>query len=335
MKTYQVIKPVFYCFFLALCVFSLNAQQNLVPNGSFEEYDTCPVSNNLNDGQFERCKGWWSPTLGTPDYFNQCNNNINGVVGVPNNFWGYQEPFEGNGYVGFGAISWTKDSIKVTGLEYIQTKLNQSLAPCKNYYFRMYISCANGSPYGVGRVGAYVSKLSLHNVNLNVLEAIPQIIHQGPPLIDTLFWSKIEGTFTAEGGEKFLTIGYFFNILTNDTAFIQQYSNINEVGAYYYVDNVSLYEVNDNSQQPCSFHLEIPNVFTPNNDGVNDVLDLSEYVDFIENIRIINRWGNTVKVFTKNDPIWDGGNCVDGIYYYLIEDEKFKTKQTGFIHLIR
>jgi hypothetical protein len=58
-------------------------------------------------------------------------------------------------------------------------------------------------------------------------------------------------------------------------------------------------------------------------------------MDFIEKIRIINRWGNTVTVLTKNNPIWDGSSCGDGIYYYMIEDEKIKTKQTGFIHLVR
>ena len=68
---------------------------------------------------------------------------------------------------------------------------------------------------------------------------------------------------------------------------------------------------------------------------INDIIDLSLYLDFIDNARIINRWGNTVAILTKDNPIWDGSNCTDGIYYYLIEDEKIKTKQNGFIHLMR
>lgn len=77
----------------------LRSQENLVPNGSFEEFWQCPVGNDLNDGQFERCKYWWKPTTsGTADYFNECH--TGGIVGVPNNFWGYQEAFHGKGYVG-------------------------------------------------------------------------------------------------------------------------------------------------------------------------------------------------------------------------------------------
>lgn len=332
MKTYQVIKPVFYCFFLALCVFSLKAQQNLVPNGSFEEYSECPAANDLNDGQFERCKGWWSPTLGTPDYFNKCNNNINGVVGVPNNFWGYQEPFEGNGYVGFGTISWNSDN-NFLGNEYLRTKLLFPLKPCVSYQISMYVSLTNYSTHGVSKIGACFSKENNFVDTQKPILEIPQFEFSGDPIGDTMNWTKIEGMFIADGGEEYLTIGYFHNDVTNDTVFIHDWGF--DFAPYYYIDNVSLYEMNDSIHQPCNVHLEIPNVFTPNNDGTNDIIDLSQYVDFIDRIRILNRWGNTVKIITKDEPIWDGGDCLDGVYYYMVEDEKFKTKQTGFIHLIR
>ncbi|MDD2982363.1 MAG: gliding motility-associated C-terminal domain-containing protein [Crocinitomicaceae bacterium] len=321
-------KTVFFNIFLFF-VFSLTAQQNLVPNGSFEEYYSCPTGNNLNDGQFERCKRWWSPTECSPDYFNVCNNNINGVVGVPNNFWGYQNPFEGNGYVGF--IPVMVDGVEL-GSEYFRTELFFPLKPCVNYHFSMYISLANYSTHGLNKIGAYFSKDNSFQLGCKQLIESSQVKYTGIPIIDSVNWTKIEGTFTAEGGERFLTIGFFDEDI--DTVFVQ-FSLGSYFHPYYYVDNVSLYEVGENLQQPCDFHLEIPNVFTPNNDGTNDVIDLSKYLDFIDNVRIINRWGNTVEILTKDNPIWDGNNCTDGIYYYLIEDEKIKTKQNGFIHLIR
>lgn len=320
-------KTVFFCILLFF-VFSVKAQMNLVPNGSFEEYYSCPTGNNLNDGQFERCKYWWSPTGASPDFFHACNNSVNGIVGVPENFWGYQETYNGKGYVGFVSVMY---SSKLEN-EYFRTKLNKSLKPCSKYHFQMYVNMANYSTHGVGKIGALFTQEDVFHQITGRIDEEAQVTYSGIPIVDSVNWTKIEGSFIAKGGERYLTIGLFDKVL--DTSFVQ-IATAFYFHAYYYVDNVSLYEVDDNLQEPCNFHLEIPNVFTPNNDGTNDVIDLTIYLDFIDNIRIVNRWGNTVKVLTKDNPIWDGSNCVDGIYYYLIEDEKLKIKQNGFIHLIR
>lgn len=69
--------------------------------------------------------------------------------------------------------------------------------------------------------------------------------------------------------------------------------------------------------------LTIPNVFTPNQDGTNDVYlvngkGITEY-----SIIIVNRWGNVV--FESNDISipWDGTSkgtpCLDGVYFYTIK----------------
>lgn len=84
----------------------MSAQQNLVYNGDFEIYDTCPVNiSTPGDLQIEHCLGWTAPTkLGTSDYFNVCNNiTFAYQAGVPKNFFGYQQSFQGNGYSGFYA----------------------------------------------------------------------------------------------------------------------------------------------------------------------------------------------------------------------------------------
>lgn len=71
---------------------------------------------------------------------------------------------------------------------------------------------------------------------------------------------------------------------------------------------------------------ELPNVFTPNGDGVNDILipkknENIQSVDFI----LYNRWG--MIVYKTNDPNinWDGTNyktgqpSSDGVYYYVCD----------------
>jgi gliding motility-associated-like protein len=61
----------------------------------------------------------------------------------------------------------------------------------------------------------------------------------------------------------------------------------------------------------------IPNVFTPNNDGINDTF-------FIRNlptgtiVRIVNRWGKVVFESNNYQNDWNGGEYPDGIYYYTV-----------------
>jgi gliding motility-associated-like protein len=68
---------------------------------------------------------------------------------------------------------------------------------------------------------------------------------------------------------------------------------------------------------------ELPNVFTPNGDGVNDyfIPFPYRYVKDID-LKIFNRWGQVVFTSTDPDIRWDGKNfqsktlCSDGVYYF-------------------
>ena len=333
-------KPVFYILFgLWLCCgLHLTGQVNLVPNGSFEEYSQCPQGNELNNGQFERAVGWWRPTLGTPDYFHRCNNSLGGVVGVPDNFWGHQEAFHGDGYVGLVPIELTTQNDFI-GSEYIQTKLRLSLKPCYWYSFTMYLSLAEFSTHSIERLGAVFSVDTSFNdyTNMNIISVVPNVINTDGHLSDTTNWMKIEGSFIASGSEEFLTIGYFFDDITNDSNRIQFFPLApNIIAPYYYIDDVSLFEIGEADANSCEFFsINLPNVFTPNSDGINDVIDISSQIKFIKSVDILNRWGGIVATLNENNTIWDGANCPEGVYYYLLNYKYFDLQQTGFIHLIR
>lgn len=88
--------------------------------------------------------------------------------------------------------------------------------------------------------------------------------------------------------------------------------------------------------------LETANVFTPNNDGVNDVFQFN-MLNIVEiDFTILNRWGNVMFTTTDVNASWNGkSNGVDaepGVYFYTFkakgaQDEPFEGH--GFIHLVR
>ena len=91
--------------------------------------------------------------------------------------------------------------------------------------------------------------------------------------------------------------------------------------------------------------LNIPNVFTPNGDGKNDVFLVTGVGMQTYSISIFDRWGK--KVFESNDLTsqWDGkikGNeAEEGVYFWLahyrsacvVDAEQIENK--GFVHLLR
>jgi len=97
--------------------------------------------------------------------------------------------------------------------------------------------------------------------------------------------------------------------------------------------------------------LHVPNTFTPNNDGLNDVWKIVYDLNCWEDIEfeIYNRWGN--KVYHgygesyDSYPYWDGSvngsnyYVKDGVYVYLIRGKKVGrtevVKKQGFISIFR
>lgn len=69
---------------------------------------------------------------------------------------------------------------------------------------------------------------------------------------------------------------------------------------------------------PCE--ITIPNIFTPNNDGINDRYFI-DGLDVYRNVffRVYNRWGDTI--YESDNYIngsWRGDDAVDGTYWYVI-----------------
>ena len=85
----------------------------------------------------------------------------------------------------------------------------------------------------------------------------------------------------------------------------------------------------------CSYY-ELPNIFTPNSDNVNDLYHPYPY-KFVESIdmKIYNRWGDLVFETTDPDINWDGKDIKtnklvsEGVYYYICD--VYEERLTGRI----
>lgn len=325
-------------FVFIICIFCFWTPadaQNLIYNGSFEEYYSCPQGNDLNDGQLEKAKGWWKPTYGTSDYYNACNN---GIVNVPNNFWGYQPAQDGQAYVGFGAIDFS-NSGEIFGMEFVQTKLREQFKPCVEYNLTMYISLADKSTHGFGDIAIFYSSDSLSEFIDTGISLSPSVVNDSNPITDTIGWTEISLNYVANGTEKFVTIGYHGHNVTNDTIIVDTTDPFGgENVGYYYLDNVSIIELYSVPLEECNIgEISLPNVITPNNDGVNDVLDIQSYSHLKPIVKIVNRWGNTVALLDQNNLVWTGTNENEGVYFYLMEYTVGNNQytQNGFIQLLR
>jgi gliding motility-associated-like protein len=90
--------------------------------------------------------------------------------------------------------------------------------------------------------------------------------------------------------------------------------------------------------------LDIPNVFTPNNDGFNDKFFIETYGEFdLANMKIYSRWG--VLVWESNVPteFWDGKDrkgqeLPSGTYFFIYHTKSIAGKDyesSGSITLLR
>jgi gliding motility-associated-like protein len=97
----------------------------------------------------------------------------------------------------------------------------------------------------------------------------------------------------------------------------------------------------------CSYY-ELPNIFTPNSDNINDLFHPLPY-KFVEkvDIKFYNRWGQEVFETTDPDINWNGDDMKtnkplpEGVYYYIgdVYEKRltgtFPRSLSGFIQLVR
>jgi len=226
--------------FIMGSAFAIKAQ-NLIPNPSFENA-ICPTGYNGTASQVTLyMNDWYAATCASPDIMTTCSNHSNTTI--PNILFGYQYARTGNNFAGFGFYnSW---------YEYLGVKLTQPLVAGKVYNVSFYASCANSVDKATDALGIYFSQTEIKCISGfsgPVLNYTPQVAQTpGIFLNDTLGWQQVSGSFTAQGGEEYIVIGYF---KPWNSANFQSINNLTGTKCYYYVDDFSVEEAIPLPTQP-------------------------------------------------------------------------------------
>lgn len=124
---------------------------------------------------------------------------------------------------------------------------------------------------------------------------------------DNYFWNFGDGQFSSEFSPT-----HFYNQEGFYTVTLISSTNVNCADTF----SLGLYRVT-NVQQ-----VLIPNAFTPNNDGLNDVLEIVLYGVESYQIEIFDRWGKFIFANASATDFWDGtinGQPVqEGVYVYKL-----------------
>lgn len=155
--------------------------------------------------------------------------------------------------------------------------------------------------------------------------------------------APIKATFKANpsdlGGYSPIYEWRFYESENGDTPFLVRYDEnteytFNESGSFtvqLYVSFVNGSDTIEYSQENAftisisTSKLEIPNAFSPNGDGQNDIFKVKEGYQSIVSFHgyIFNRWGKKIYDWADIDGGWDGTingrDAKDGVYYVIIK----------------
>ncbi len=211
---------VFFSFLLFLTfIFEMNTiAQNLVPDPGFEIRHRLPKR---KDNSVSCTKHWQCPmAYGAADYYHK---NGKGHGRAPGNIFGRQKPHSGDAYGGM--------CIRKKFIEYVETKLNDTLVMDQIYVVEFYVSRAERSLGSVKEFGVlFTDKISMGITGVGIPKepGVEMIKKRG--FRKKGRWMKFSAVYTAKGGETAMIIGHF------------NHSKVKRFRGYahYYVDDVSV-----------------------------------------------------------------------------------------------
>ena len=293
---------------LFMLFFTTSKAQNLIINGSFETQTNCC-------GYVDYAPPWELASA-LPAKLYDSSSAFNPYFDVPVNLdssFGFQIPKTGHAYSSFN-VYWSDTIYR----EYLGYPLTQDLISGKSYCLKFFVNLVNYSHYGVDGIGAYFSNGPIYcPTQYCLLNYSPQVSNpNGNIILDTLAWTEISGCFTANGSERYMTIGNFKSDSLTQRAINRQVSGSNW-STVYYIDDVSLME--DTTFGVTETHEETELLISPN-PAQNTIQVLTNNNKELVEIRIFNSVGKLVfeKQNLSENKILDVSEFPSGVYYCKI-----------------
>lgn len=230
------MKSIVLFLFSLFSLRELCAQVNLVPNPSFENFDSVTTFDKISN--FKLVRNWYNPVIKTtPDFYHLFEQKRKS--NLPKNRLGTQFPRTGLSYVGI-----IPESDK--WYEYIGVKLNLPLEKDKLYKVSLFTALGIDCTIATNELDFTLTTKKLkrfflfsnyiHLANRNEINSV---------ISNKIKWIEVSKCFKAIGNEQYLTIGCF-----NSSKI--EYLKINDkhpgVESYYYIDDVSVIEVKDSCE---------------------------------------------------------------------------------------
>ncbi|MDX2360904.1 MAG: OmpA family protein [Crocinitomicaceae bacterium] len=220
--------------------------QNLVPNPGFEQVGKKPKKL----GSIESATGWISPTGVRADLFADVNVPD---ISTPINIFGKELALEGSNYAGIVAYSYGNKIPR----SYILSKLGAPMKKGMKYCVKFNVSLAEGSKYAVNNIAAlFTKKHPGTDAKVSIIEE-PSLQHfnNDHKIMTARYgWTEICGTFTANGGEKYIVIGNFNSDEETKAERMKKDPRVSVkqiVAAYYYIDDVSVVLLGEDESCEC------------------------------------------------------------------------------------
>jgi len=160
--------------------------------------------------------------------------------------------------------------------------------------------------------------------------------------VDTTFIQSYRVLFQAMDTTANYMFVWDFGDATGDTgpAVVHQYNAPGDYIVSLIVTDTNISASDTSSEMiPVRDVLDVPNVFTPNNDNINDLFIIRSNGVDTYTFTVFTRSGVRVYKTTGKTIVWDGRNPAGmyvspGVYFYVLENDKGFCKK-GFMQVIR
>lgn len=235
---------------LTIATMGFAQDENLIQNGSFEQ-----VSGKVKkEGAIASATGWLSPTGQPGDLYAPASKVPE--ISTPENVNGTEEPADGKNYAGIVAYSYNDKEPR----SYLMTKLVTPLKKGSKYCVSFKASLSESSKYAIDCIGANFSKKAYETEAKSSLVDETHIQLKNKKALNGLYgWDNICGVYEATGGEKYITIGNFYNnnqVVMEKMRKVKYYKGTQRIAAYYYIDDVSVKLIDDADKCDCASNKE-------------------------------------------------------------------------------